>query len=45
MSSFFVARRKAKKRYKGLGQTPKYISPALTYNKQRDYCLKSEQRI
>src|SRR2546425_7076975 len=30
-----------KKRYKGLDQTPKYVSPTLTYNYHRDYSLKS----
>jgi putative transposase len=36
---------KTKKRYKGLDQAPKYVSPTLTYNYQRDYSLKSEQRV
>src|SRR5947209_11579221 len=43
-----VAARKAgltKKRYKGLDQAPKYVSPTLTYNYQRDYSLKTEQRV
>ncbi len=31
---------KTKKRYKGLDQPPKYISPTLTYNYHRDYSLK-----
>src|SRR2546428_5818782 len=30
-----------KKRYKGLDQAPKYISPTLTYNYKYDYSLKS----
>ncbi len=34
-----------RKRYKGLDQPPKYVSPTLTYNYQRDYSLKSEQRV
>jgi IS605 OrfB family transposase len=33
------------KRYKGLDKAPKYISPTLTYNNQRDYTLKTDQRI
>ena len=39
-----AAARKAgqtKKRYKGLDQAPKYISPTLTYNYKYDYSLKS----
>src|SRR6266480_6450895 len=28
-----------KKRYKGLDQAPKYVSPTLTYNFHRDYSL------
>ena len=36
---------KTKKRYKGLDQAPKYVSPTLTYNYQRDYSLKREQRV
>ena len=34
-----------KKRYKGLDQPPRYISPTLTYNYQRDYSLKAGQRV
>jgi putative transposase len=34
-----------KKRYKGLDQPPKYVSPTLTYNYQRDYTLKKEQQV
>src|SRR5947209_19413002 len=34
-----------KKRYKGLDQPPKYVSPTLTYNYQRDYSLKPEQQL
>jgi putative transposase len=36
---------KTKKRYKGLDQAPTYVSPTLTYNFQRDYSLKTEQRV
>src|SRR5436305_14680504 len=36
---------KTKKRYKGLDQAPKYVSPTLTYNHQRDYTFKTEQRV
>ncbi len=34
-----------RKRYKGLDQPPKYVSPTLTYNYQRDYSLKPEQQV
>src|SRR6266487_6469401 len=34
-----------KKRYKGLDKAPKYVSPTLTYNYQRDYSFKTEQRV
>ncbi|MGB8347919.1 MAG: transposase [Ktedonobacteraceae bacterium] len=34
-----------KKRYKGLDQPPKYISPTLTYTYERDYTLKKEQHV
>ena len=34
-----------KKRYKGLDQPPKYVSPTLTYNYRRDYSLKSDQQV
>src|SRR5215469_9471388 len=43
-----VAQRKAgitKKRYKGLDKTPKYVSPTLTYNYQRDYSLKEDSQL
>lgn len=43
-----VADRKAgrtKKRYKGLDQAPKYVSPTITYNYKRDYSFKSEQQV
>ncbi|MGZ3666874.1 MAG: RNA-guided endonuclease InsQ/TnpB family protein [Ktedonobacterales bacterium] len=41
------ARRKGwtRKRYKGLDQAPTYVSPTLTYNYQRDYGFKTEQRV
>jgi IS605 OrfB family transposase len=34
-----------KKRYKGLDQAPKYVSPTLTYNYHRDYSLKEGQQV
>ena len=34
-----------KKRYKGLDQAPKYVSPTLTYQYRKDYSFKTEQRI
>jgi putative transposase len=43
-----AAQRKAgitKKRYKGLDQRPKYVSPTLTYNYQRDYSLKEDFQV
>ncbi len=43
-----LAHRKAghtKKRYKGLDQPPKYISPTLTYNYGYDYSFKSDQQV
>lgn len=36
---------RTKKRYKGLDQAPKYVSPTLTYNYQRDYSFKKEQQV
>src|SRR2546427_543995 len=36
---------KTKKRYKGLDQAPKYVSPTLTYNYHRDYSLKEGQQV
>ena len=33
------------KRYKGLDQAPKYVSPTLTYNSHRDYSLKEGQQV
>src|SRR3989441_12148363 len=43
-----AAHRKAgvtKKRYKGLDKPPKYVSPTLTYNYQRDYSLKEDCQV
>src|SRR5258708_40219661 len=43
-----AAHRKAgitSKRYKGLDQPPKYVSPTLTYNYQRDYSFQPEQQV
>ncbi len=43
-----TAARKAgitKKRYKGLDQPPRYVSPTLTYNYHRDYSLKAGQQV
>jgi putative transposase len=34
-----------KKRYKGLDQAPKYVSPTLTYNYHRDYSLKEDHHV
>ena len=34
-----------KKRYKGLDQAPKYVSPTLQYTYERDYTFKSEQHV
>lgn len=36
---------KTKKRYKGLDQAPKYVSPTLTYNYHRDYSLKPDAQV
>ena len=33
------------KRYKGLDTPPKYVSPTLTYNYQRDYSLKPDNQV
>jgi putative transposase len=33
------------KRYRGLDQPPKYVSPTLTYNYRRDYSLKAGQQV
>src|SRR2546426_150646 len=43
-----AAQRKAgitKKRYKGLDQPPKYVSPTLTYQLGHDYSFKTKQRV
>lgn len=34
-----------KKRYKGLDQATKFVSPTLTYNYGRDYTLKADDRV
>src|SRR6266851_1608532 len=34
-----------KKRYKGLDQAPKYVSPTLTYQSGYDYSFKKEQHV
>jgi len=34
-----------KKRYKGLDQAPRYVSPTLTYNYHRDYSLKKDAQV
>jgi len=34
-----------RKRYKGLDEAPKYISPTLTYNLKRDYSFKPDQHV
>src|SRR6266576_2543313 len=36
---------KTKKRYKGLDNPPKYVSPTLTYNYHRDYSLKPDNQV
>jgi IS605 OrfB family transposase len=36
---------RTKKRYKGLDQAPKYVSPTLTYQLGHDYSFKTEQRL
>jgi putative transposase len=43
-----AAARKAghtKKRYKGLDQAPRYVSPTLTYQYKKDYTFKAEQQV
>src|SRR5216684_1372387 len=43
-----AAHRKAgqtQKRYKGLDQPPKYVSPTLTYQHRKDYSLKPGQQV
>lgn len=37
--------KKRYKRYKGLDQPPRYVSPTLTYNYHRDFSLKVEQQV
>src|SRR5437879_4885206 len=34
-----------KKRYKGLDQAPKFVSPTLTYQKRKDYTFKKDQHV
>src|SRR6266700_5172791 len=34
-----------KKRYKGLDEAPKYVSPTLTYNYKYDYSFKEQQHV
>jgi putative transposase len=34
-----------KKRYQGLDQPPKYVSPTLTYQHRKDYSFKTAQRV
>lgn len=34
-----------KKRYKGLDQAPKYVSPTLTYQHRKDYSFKRDQHV
>jgi putative transposase len=36
---------RTKKRYKGLDQAPKYVSPTLTYQRGHDYGFKTESRV
>ncbi len=36
---------RTKKRYKGLDQAPKYISPTLTYQLGKDYSFKTDQHL
>ena len=36
---------KTKKRYKGLDQAPKYVSPTLDYQLGHDYSFKTEKRV
>jgi putative transposase len=36
---------RTKKRYKGLDQPPKYVSPTLEYHLGHDYSFKQEQRV
>jgi IS605 OrfB family transposase len=34
-----------KRRYEGLDQAPKYVSPTVTYNYRRDFTFKSDQQV
>ena len=36
---------RTKKRYKGLDQAPKFISPTVTYQYKKDYSFKTEQHV
>ena len=36
---------RTKKRYRGLDQAPKYISPTLTYQHGKDYSLKKDNHV
>jgi IS605 OrfB family transposase len=36
---------RTKRRYKGLDQAPKYVSPTLTDNYRRDFSFKSDQQV
>src|SRR5581483_11580182 len=36
---------RTKKRYKGLDQPPKYVSPTLTYQYKKDYSFRREQQV
>src|SRR5437879_939263 len=36
---------RTKKRYKGLDQAPKYVSPTITYNNNRDYSFKKDTQV
>ena len=36
---------KTKKRYQGLDQAPKYVSPTLTYQYGKDYSFKKDQQV
>src|SRR6266571_6986249 len=36
---------RARKRYKGLDEAPRYVTPAFSYNYQRDHSFETEQRV
>src|SRR5437588_5455412 len=36
---------RTKKRYKGLDEAPKYVSPTLTYQHRKDYSFKAEHQV